>query len=96
MEGDTLFAHRSWTGFCIYRIDFKADNNHLVIVNRDPNQYSCTSLDEDCKQLNDLLNWWTEDTYDFYNEWLSETYVNLKKAGMIPDKLTIANKEVDA
>ena len=38
MEGDTLFAHRSWTGFCIFRIDFKKDNNHVVVVNRNPEQ----------------------------------------------------------
>lgn len=36
MEGDTLFAHRSWTGFCIYRMDFSPDNHHRVTVNRNP------------------------------------------------------------
>ena len=36
MEDKTLWAHRSWTGYCIYRIDFKKDNNHVVTVNRDP------------------------------------------------------------
>ena len=34
--------------------------------------------------------------HSFSNEWLSETYANLKKAGMIPDKLTIAERKVDA
>ena len=33
MEGNTLFAHRSWTGHCIFVIDFKEDNDHHVTVN---------------------------------------------------------------
>ena len=81
MEGSTLWAHRSWTGHCIYRIDFKDDSNHLVTVNRDPEQYRCTSIEEDIESLNKLLDWWTESPYDHYNEWLSETYDALKKAG---------------
>ena len=87
MEGDTLYAHRSWTGTCIYRIDFKPDNNHIITVNRDPEQYKCTSIAEDAEQLNGLLNRWTQDSYDYYNEWLDETADTLKKAGKIPDKL---------
>ena len=66
MEGDTLFVHRSWTGFCIYRIDFKPDHNHIVTVNRDPEQYKCTSAAEDAKRLDGLLNWWVQDSYDYY------------------------------
>lgn len=96
MEGDSLFAHRSWTGICIYRIDFKPDHNHVVTVNRDPEQYKCTSVREDLEQLNKLLNWWTQDSYDYYNEWLAETVDTLKKAGKIPDKLKISGREVDA
>ncbi|MBO4367731.1 MAG: macro domain-containing protein [Clostridia bacterium] len=89
-EGDTLYAHRSWTGFCIYRIDFRPDNDHIVTVNRDPEQYKCTSTAEDAQTLNKLLNWWTQDNYDYYHEWLSETADSLKKAGKIPDKLRIS------
>ena len=74
MEGSTLWAHRSWTGYCIYRIEFREDNKHLVTVNRDPEQYSCTSVKEDRKTLNKLLDWWTQTPYDHYSEWLSETY----------------------
>ena len=33
------------------------------------------------KKQRKVLNWWTEDPYDHYNEWLSETYDALKKAG---------------
>ena len=80
MEGSTLWAHRSWTGHCIFRIDFKEDQNHVVTVNRDPKQYKCTSVEEDIASLNKLLDWWTEIPYDHYHEWLSETYDALKKA----------------
>ena len=83
MEGPTLWAHRSWTGHCIYRIDFKEDNNHVVTVNRDPEQYKCISIEEDVESLNKLLDWWAETPYDHYNEWLSETYDMLKKAGKV-------------
>ena len=73
MEDDTLFAHRSWSGFCIFRIDFKPDDRHVVTVNRDPEQYAGTSIAEDAQTLNKLLNWWTQDSYDYYHEWLEET-----------------------
>lgn len=73
MEGDSLFAHRSWSGFCIYRIDFKPEGKHLVTVNRDPEQYGGTDAAEDAENLNKLLDWWTRDSYDFQNEWLAET-----------------------
>ena len=73
MEGATLWAHRSWTGYCIYRIDFNEDHAHTVTVNRDPDQYACTSIEEDRESLNKLLDWWTQTPYDHYHEWLSET-----------------------
>ena len=81
MEGPTLWAHRSWTGYCIYRIDFQEDDHHVVTVNHDPEQYKCTSIDEDIESLNKLLNWWTQLPYDHYQEWLSETYDALEKSG---------------
>jgi hypothetical protein len=40
---DTLFFHRSWTGFCIYVVHFVTDNEGCRMikaeVNRDPEQY---------------------------------------------------------
>ena len=80
MEGPTLFAHRSWTGHCIYRIDFKEDDNHVVTVNRDPEQYGCAGIEEDVRSLNSLLDRWTRTPYDYYDEFLSETYDALKKS----------------
>ena len=81
MERSTLWAHRSWTGYCIYRIDFKEDHHHVVMVNRDPEQYGCTSIEEDIASLNKLLDWWTQTPYDHYHEWLSETHDALEKTG---------------
>ena len=81
MEGSTLYAHRSWTGYCIYMIEFREDDHHVVTVNRDPQQYKSSGIEEDMETLNRLLDWWTEVPYDHYNEWLSETYDTLKKSG---------------
>ena len=81
MEGATLRAHRSWTGFCIYRIDFGENGEHRVTVSRNPEQYGCADIGEDRETLNKLLDRWTRTPYDHYEEWLSETYDNLKKAG---------------
>ena len=75
-----MAAHRSWTGYCIYRIDFQEDHRHIVTVNRDPEQYSCTSVKEDRKTLNQLLDRWTQTPYDYDQAWLSETYDALKRA----------------
>ncbi len=81
MEGPTLWAHRSWTGYCIYRIDFGEDGRHVVTVNRDPEQYGCTDVEQDIVSLNKLLDWWTRVPYDHYNEWLAETADALKRSG---------------
>ncbi|MCR5694208.1 MAG: hypothetical protein K6G89_04465 [Clostridia bacterium] len=79
MEGSTLWAHRSWTGNCIYVIEFKEDGDNIVTVNRDPEQYGCTDVEEDAESLNTLLDWWVRAPYDHYGEWLSETCNALKK-----------------
>ena len=80
MEGTTLYAHRSWTGVCIYRIDFKEDGRHTVTVNRDPEQYGCDDIGEDTETLNRLLDFWAAPEYDHRGEWLSETYNALKNS----------------
>ena len=81
MEGSTLWAHRSWTGYCIYRIDFKEDHHHVVTVNRDPEQVKRSSADEDVRTLNKLLDQWTQAPYDHYQAWLSEISDALEKQG---------------
>lgn len=59
MEGDTLYIHRSRTGFCIYIIEFSPDGNNRVTVNRNQQQYMNTDIAYDIKTLNALLNWWS-------------------------------------
>ena len=83
VEGDTLYAHRSWTGNCIFIIRFMENDDHIVTVNRDPEQYSEGDTDKNRMTLNNLLDWWSQPSYDYYNEWLSETADNLREHGMI-------------
>ena len=96
MEGDTLYAHRSWTGICIYVIKFFPTGKHKVLVNRDPEQYGCTSAEQDFQQLHTLLNWWAQSNYDYYGQWLSETVNSLKKQGLIKEYLTIGGQKKEA
>ena len=94
MEGDTLYAHRSWTGICVYRIDFSfADNHHKVTVNQDPEQVGITKEDDDRRRLNNLLNWWSQAYYDHYGEWIFETVDMLKQSGRIPKDAKDYRKE---
>lgn len=58
MENNTFYVHRSWTGYCIYKIDFSQDNHHKVTINRDPRQYKRININEDKELLNKLLNYW--------------------------------------
>ena len=96
MEENTLFAHRSWTGFCIYVVEFSTTGKHRVLVNRDPEQYKCISIEHDAQQLNELLNWWTQPTYDYYHQWLSETVTALAAKGLTKDYLTIGDQKLEA
>ena len=96
MEDNKLYAHRSWTGYCVFVVEFHMDGKHHVTVNRDPEQYTCESTEEDAKTLNSLLDWWTQREYDFYNQWLFETVDTLKKAGKIKEKLLINGEEHEA
>lgn len=94
-ENGKLYAHRSWTGFCVYILSFIPGTNFIeVTANRDPEQYLCTDDMQDAEILNHLLDWWTQDQYDYYNEWLSETVNNLKRQQneanrAVPDKSQI-------
>lgn len=55
-EGEKLFIHRSWTGYCIYIVDFAEPGKLRVTVNRDPEQYRETDLERDKVQVLILLN----------------------------------------
>ena len=54
-KDDTLFFHRSWTGFCIYMVRFAAAGDSYKMleadVNRDPEQYKETSNERDAEMI---------------------------------------------
>lgn len=55
-EDGKLYFHRSWSGFCIYIVEFNfKTNKHIVTVNRDESQYTNTDIEEDIEELNSLL-----------------------------------------
>lgn len=79
-ENGRLYAHRSWTGICIFIIEFDLETSkHKVWVNRDKKQYENRDIEEDKKILNGLLNWWVQPKYDYYGEWIDETVRNLHR-----------------
>lgn len=96
MDGNTLYAHRSWTGFCIYKVEFSEDGHHQVTVNRNDKQYKCKSIDEDRTTLSGLLDWWEKPHYDYYNEWLSETVDAINKAKESGDQIHINGQTFNA
>ncbi len=59
-EDDTLFFHRSWTGFCLYVVRFVCDDNGATAVeadlNRDPEQYKNTDDQYDVEMIPYLVN----------------------------------------
>lgn len=74
MERNTLYAHRSWSGNCIYIVEINEETGiHRVTVNRDENQYLCTSIQEDIESLNELLDGWAGVPYYYWNEGIDET-----------------------
>ena len=60
LEQDVLYIHRSWTGFCIYQVNFKKDGAQYKIIeafaNRDSSQYSATDDQYDINLLNSLID----------------------------------------
>jgi hypothetical protein len=59
-ETGTLAFHRSWTGNCVYRVHFEGigDSWRMVSadVNRDPDQYSGVSDDQDAQLISYLID----------------------------------------
>ena len=60
LDGDWLSFHRSWTGYCIYRVrlDRRESTHHSAEAwaNRDVTQYSYPSDDEDAANLLFLID----------------------------------------
>jgi hypothetical protein len=59
-EDDTLYIHRSWTGYCIYQLTLiKQDTSYILseaLVNRDESQYSGGDDPYDAKLLMFLID----------------------------------------
>ena len=59
MEGDTLYAHRFSTGHCLFTIDIRSDNNHVVTANCDLTQSIwCDTVEGYTDLITDYLNYW--------------------------------------
>lgn len=60
LENDWLYSHRSWTGFCIYKLRLaENDSGYKVVeawVNRDSKQYTGDNESYDAKFLLSLIN----------------------------------------
>lgn len=60
LEQDTLYIHRSWTGFCIYQLQFVKQGNRYrtgeAFVNRDEAEYGSSSDPYDEKLLLYLID----------------------------------------
>lgn len=60
LENDTLYCHRSWTGFCIYEVRFARQGNEYGAVdcwvNRDPAQYQGMDQEEDADIIGFLID----------------------------------------
>lgn len=78
MEGDVLYAHRSWTGICIYIVKFDfARDKAKVTVNRKDYQDTLKNAKEN---LNNLLEYWAKPVYDYYREFIDETAKTVQEA----------------
>ena len=59
-EDDTLFFHRSWTGFCVYAVRFACDDEGATAVradlNRDPEQYNNNDDQYDAEMIAYLVD----------------------------------------
>jgi hypothetical protein len=59
-KDNTLYFHRSWTGYCIYIVRFVAQSDSFRMieadVNRDPEQYKETSDERDTEMISYLID----------------------------------------
>lgn len=93
-EDDKLYIHRSWTGFCIFVVSFTPGSDELhALVNRDPEQYRSTDVNQDEYELNRLLTWWTQSDYDPDNQFLADTYRALLPLMQKDQKPTVEEKK---
>ena len=59
-QDDTLFFHRSWTGYCIYVAHFQCIDGEWRLIgaeaNRDPEQYHLSSDHQEAKMIDYLID----------------------------------------
>lgn len=59
-EDPFLYLHRSWTGFCIYQVNFERDAEGWIaryaLVNRDLTQYTSMSDDDEVRTLREGID----------------------------------------
>lgn len=55
-EDNTLYIHRSWTGYCRYTAVFLENGIVKVTVNRNSEQYNETNIERDKIDFNILIN----------------------------------------
>ena len=59
-KDDTLYFHRSWTGFCIYIVRFICEDMGAkagaAVINRDPDQYGGTDDTYDAQMIQYLIS----------------------------------------
>jgi hypothetical protein len=59
-EEPVLHLHRSWTGFCIYEVNFVPDRQGwratFALLNRDPQQYTCADDDTERREISGLID----------------------------------------
>lgn len=86
-EDNILNIHRSWTGACLFKVELNTNGKLKVISNRNPEQYKETDIEKDKECINKLLNYWTKEDFNYYEQFVEETHANLVKHGLIkPDE----------
>jgi hypothetical protein len=59
-QDDSLIFHRSWTGYCIYIVQFAIEGENCRMVeadlNRDPEQYKETDNNRDAQMISYLID----------------------------------------
>ena len=60
LEGTTLYLHRSWTGICVYEVEFQESGMkytvHRALANRDHTQYQASDDAYDAALLHFLIS----------------------------------------
>jgi hypothetical protein len=60
LKDDWLYLHRSWTGFCIFKVKLQSIGNEFRLtnlqINRNYTQYKSTNIEADKNELNSVLN----------------------------------------